>query len=195
MHIKSKSANGMMLIPINTQLLEQRRIFIQGTIDADAANLFIEQVMYLNDEDAERPINVFINSPGGDIINGMMMYDVIQSSRAPIRIFCTGMAYSMGALLLSCGQHGRYILPNSEVMIHEPLLSNGVRGNATSIRSVSVNLMEVRSKMNRILSRHTGRSIEEVEKATAYDHYMTPEESVEFGLCDKIMSFAEMMEG
>lgn len=195
MYIQNKSANGITLVPIGTQLLSDRKIFIQGEINADAANLFIAQVMYLNGENNESPIDVFINSPGGEIVSGMMMYDVIQSSKAPIRVFCTGMAYSMGAVLLACGCHGRYILPNAEVMIHEPLLSNGVRGNATSIRSVSDNLLEVRSKMNRILSKHTGRTVEEIEKATAYDHYMTPEESVEFGLCDKVMNFAEMMEG
>lgn len=195
MQIECRDANGITLVPIQTHLLAQRRILIQGSIDEEAASLFLAQMMVLNAQDAERPIDVFINSPGGEIVSGMLMYDVIQSSRAPVRLFCTGMAYSMGAVLLACGGHGRYILPNSKVMIHEPLLGSGVRGSATSIRSVSDNLLEERSRMNRILSRHTGRSLEEVEQATSYDHYMTPEESVAFGLCDRVMSFAEMMEG
>lgn len=194
MYIEAKDSNGTTLIPVETHLLAGRKVFISGEIDMETAKGFSQQIMYLNMEDGEKPIDVFINTPGGGIVAGMMIYDVIQSSRAPVRLFCTGMAYSMGAVLLACGKHGRYILPNSEVMIHEVLLSSGVRGSATSIRSVSDNLLKARDKMNRILSKHTGRSIEEIEKATVFDHYMTPEEAVEFGICDKIVDFSMTLE-
>ena len=116
MQIECRDANGITLVPIQTHLLAQRRILVQGSIDEDAASLFLAQMMVLNAQDTERPIDVFINSPGGEIVSGMLMYDVIQSSRAPVRLFCTGMAYSMGAVLLACGGHGRYILPNSKVI-------------------------------------------------------------------------------
>lgn len=196
MHMEERSAGGISLVPIRTHLFDRRKVFITGEINMESANEFAQQILALNmrEEDGDKPIDVLINSPGGEIIAGMLMYDAIQGSRAPVRVYCTGMAYSMGAILLACGRE-RYILPNSEAMIHEPLLGGGVRGSASSIRSVSENLQEVRSKMNRILARHTGRSVEEIEKATAYDHYMKPEECVEFGLCDKIVDFSSLMEG
>ena len=123
------------------------------------------------------------------------MYDVIQASKAPIRMFCIGRAYSMGAVLFACGNHGRYMLPHSELMLHEPLLGNRVGGNSSSIKSISESLLETKRKMNQILSKHTGKSEEEVEKATSYDHYYSPEESKDFGLCDQIVDFSVIMEG
>ncbi|MBQ3969311.1 MAG: ATP-dependent Clp protease proteolytic subunit, partial [Clostridia bacterium] len=134
------------------------------------------------------------NSPGGEVNSGMLMYDVIQSSKAPIKMFCMGKAYSMGALLFASGNHGRFMLPHGELMIHEPLLGNRVGGNSSSIKSISDNLIETKKKLNAILAKHTGKSEEEIEKATEYDHYFTAEESVEFGLCDDIVSFEQIME-
>ena len=123
------------------------------------------------------------------------MYDMVQTSKAPVRMFCMGRAYSMGALLFASGRHGRYMLPHSELMLHEPLLGSRVSGNASSLKSISDSLLEARERMNELLARHTGRTPEEVAEATGYDHYFTAEESVSFGLCDGITDLADLMEG
>lgn len=148
----------------------------------------------MNEEDTDKPIDVLINSPGGEINSGMVIYDVIQASKAPIRMFCIGRAYSMGAVLFASGNHGRYMLPHSELMLHEPLLGNRIGGNSSSIQSISESLLEMKRKMNQILAKHTGKSEEEVERATSYDHYYSPEESKEFGLCDQVVDFNKIME-
>lgn len=194
MNVQIKSSNGITLVPIESRLMANRKVFIEGEIDANTACDFVKKVMLLNTEDTQKPIDVLINSTGGEINSGMLMYDVIQASKAPIRMFCIGKAYSMGAVLFACGNHGRYILPHGELMIHEPLLGNRVAGNSSSIKSISDSLLETKNKMNRILAKHTGKTEEEVEKATCYDHYFSPEESIEFGLCDEIVGFDKIME-
>lgn len=195
MNVQVKSSNGITLVPVDSKLMANRKIFIEGEIDAEKACEFVKEVMLLNAEASQSPIDVLINSPGGEINSGMLMYDVIQASKAPIRMFCIGRAYSMGAVLFTCGNHGRYMLPHGELMIHEPLLGNRVGGNSSSIKSISDILLETKRKMNQILAKHTGKSEEEVEKATGFDHYFSPEESVEFGLCDQIVGFDMIMEG
>ena len=195
MNVQVKSSNGITLVPVDSKLMANRKIFIEGEIDAEKACEFVKEVMLLNGEDSQSPIDVLINSPGGEINSGMLMYDVIQASKAPIRMFCIGRAYSMGAVLFACGNHGRYMLPHGELMIHEPLLGNRVGGNSSSIKSISDSLLETKRKMNQILAKHTGKSEEEGEKATGFDHYFSPEESVEFGLCDQIVGFDKIMEG
>lgn len=195
MNVQVKSSNGITLVPVDSKLMANRKIFIEGEIDSEKACEFVKEVMLLNAEDLQKPIDVLINSPGGEINSGMLMYDVIQASKAPIRMFCIGRAYSMGAVLFACGNHGRYMLPHGELMIHEPLLGNRVGGNSSSIKSISDSLLDTKRKMNQILAKHTGKSEEEVEKATAFDHYFSPEESVEFGLCDQIVGFDKIMEG
>lgn len=194
MNVLIKSSNGITQVSADSKLLSQRKVFIEGEITPEAACEFIKKIMVLNEEDPSKPIDVLINSPGGEINSGMVMYDVIQASKAPIRMFCIGRAYSMGAVLFACGNHGRYMLPHSELMLHEPLLGNRVGGNSSSIKSISESLLETKRKMNQILSKHTGKSEEEVEKATNYDHYFSPEESKSFGLCDKIVDFSVIME-
>lgn len=195
MNIQVKSSNGITLVPMETRLLADRKVFIEGEINQESACSFVKKILLLCREDGIKPINVMINSPGGEISAGLLMYDCIQSSKTPIRMFCMGNAYSMGALLFACGNHGRYMLPHSELMLHEPLLGSGVRGNASSIRSISDSLMDTKKKMNQILAKHTGKTEEEIEKATGYDHYFSPEESVEFGLADEIVGFNKIMEG
>lgn len=195
MNVQVKSSNGITLVPVESRLMAERKIFIEGEINADAACEFVKKVLLLNSEDRQSPIDVLINSPGGEINSGLLMYDVIQASRAPIRMFCIGKAYSMAAVLFASGNHGRYILPHGELMVHEPLLGNRVGGNSSSIKSISDSLLETKKKMNRILARHTGKSEEEVERAAGFDHYFSPEESVAFGLCDKIVGFDMIMEG
>lgn len=194
MNVQVKTSGGITLVPMETRLLANRKVFIEGEINHETACNFMKKIMTLTAEDNRSPIDVLINSPGGEISAGMLMYDIIQASRCPIRMFCIGSAYSMGALLFASGRHGRYMLPNSELMLHEPLLGNRIGGNASSIRSISDSLLETRKKMNGILVKHTSRSEEEIEKATGYDHYFSPEESVDFGLCDKIVGFDMIME-
>lgn len=195
MNVLVKSSNGINQVSADSQLLSQRKVFIEGEINSETACDFIKKIMILNAEDSEKQIDVLINSPGGDVNSGMVMYDVIQASKAPIRMFCIGRAYSMGAVLFACGNHGRYMLPHGELMLHEPLLGERVGGNSSSIKSISDSLLETKHKMNQILVKHTGRSEEEVEKATSYDHYYSPEESKEFGLCDQIVDFSMILEG
>lgn len=195
MNVQVNSSNGITLVPVESRLMAERKIFIEGEINADAACEFVKKVLLLNSEDMQSPIDVLVNSPGGEINSGLLMYDVIQASRAPIRMFCIGKAYSMAAVLFASGNHGRYILPHGELMVHEPLLGNRVGGNSSSIKSISDSLLETKKKMNRILARYTGKSEEEVERAAGFDHYFSPEESVAFGLCDKIVGFDMIMEG
>lgn len=194
MNVLSKSSSGITQVSADSKLLSQRKVFIEGEISSESACEFIKKILILNEEDTDKPIDVLINSPGGEINSGMAIYDVIQASKAPIRMFCIGRAYSMGAVLFSSGNHGRYMLPHSELMLHEPLLGNRVSGNSSSIQSISESLLETKRRMNQILARHTGKSEEEVEKATSYDHYYSPEESREFGLCDEIVDFNKIME-
>lgn len=189
-----RSAAGVHLVPIQTAHLDKRRIFVEGQITMESACAFADQVMLLCDQSHE-PIDVFLNSPGGEVKAGLLMYDIIQSSPAPIRMFCRGMAYSMAALLFASGSHGRFLLPNSELMLHEPLLSGGVQGSASSIKSISEGILAVKARLNGILSRHTGKSLEEIEAATAYDHFFSAEESVAFGLADEIVGYDRMMGG
>ena len=195
MNVLVKSSNGITQVSADSKLLSQRKVFIEGEIDAEAACDFIKKIMLLTAENPAKEINVLINSPGGEINSGLAIYDVIQSSKTPIRIFCIGRAYSMAAVLFASGNHGRYMLPHSELMLHEPLLGNHVRGNSSSIKSISDSLISTKIKLNQILSKHTGKSEEEVEKASSFDHYFDPEESIEFGLCDQIVDFSKIMEG
>lgn len=194
MNILVKSSNGITQVSADSKLLSQRKVFVEGEINAETACEFVKKIMLLNAEDSNKPIDVLINSPGGCINSGMLMYDVIQASKAPIRTWCIGRAYSMGAILLCCSNHGRYILPHGEVMIHEPLLGNRVGGNSSSIKSISESLLETKRKMNQILAKHTGQTEEAVEETTGYDHYFDPEESLKFGLVDEIADFNRLME-
>lgn len=194
MDVQVKSSNGITLVPIESRLMANRKIFIEGEIDSETACEFVKKVMLLSSEDKQKPIDVLINSPGGEINSGMLMYDVIQTSTAPIRMFCIGRAYSMAAVLFASGLHGRFILKNGELMLHEPLLGNRIGGSSSSIKSISDSLIETKKKMNQILAKHTGKTETEVEKATGFDHYFSPEESIKFGLCDEIVGFDKMME-
>lgn len=195
MYAEIKSSNGISLVPVESRLLAERKIIVEGEITPETACEFVRQVLYLNSVSSDTPIDVLINSPGGEINSGMLMYDVIQSSKAPIRIFCIGRAYSMAAVLFASGNHGRYLFQHSELMIHEPLLGCPVGGNSSSIKSVSDSLIESKRKMDAILAKHTGRTKSEIENATSYNHYFSPEESIAFGLGDEIVGFDKIMEG
>ena len=192
MNCIERGCNANLLISLDTKLGEDRIISVEKEIDKEVANQFRKQMLYLNRESTTEPIIVCINSSGGEISQGLAMYDIIRGSIAPVKLVCTGEAYSMAAILLACGkpEHGRYILPNSKVMIHEPLIPGGVGGKTSSIKSISDNLLETRSKLNGILAKHTGHTIEEIDAATSYDHYFTAEEAVAYGLCDRIVDFS-----
>lgn len=195
MNIQVRGSNGITLVPIESCLMTSRKIFIEGEINCESAVSFFKKIVFLNVENQQEPIKIFVNSSGGEINSGMLMYDVIQSSKAPIEMFCIGQAYSMAALLCACGSHGnRYILPHSKIMLHEPLLGNSVGGNSSSIRSIADSLMQTRNHINSLLAKHTGKTTTEVEEATCFDHYFSPEEAVEFGLCDEIIDFDKIME-
>lgn len=188
-----RDRNGINVVPINSRLLTFRKIFVTGEINEETACDFVRQVMLMNLEDQEKPIEVLINSPGGEVNSGQLMYDVIQQSIAPIKLYCIGKAYSMAAVLFASGNHGRYILPHSKLMLHEPLLGNPVGGNSSSIKSISESLIDSKRVLNEILAKHTGKSIEEIDQATSYDHYFNPKESIEFGLCDEIVGFDSLL--
>ena len=194
MNIEVKTSAGIHLIPMETRFLSQRKVFIEGEITQESACEIAKQILLLTKEDDKKPIDVMINSPGGEINAGLLMYDVIQASKAPLRMFCLGIAYSMGAVLFASGNNGRYILPHSELMLHEPLLGNKIAGNASSIKSISDTLMETRKRMNEILARHTKKTEEEVEAATSFDHYFKAEECVDFGLADEIIEFDRLFD-
>lgn len=190
-----KSSSGVQTVSIESKLMsDHRRLFITGEINSESAMDFFKQVMLLNLEDDKAPIFVFINSPGGEIDNGLLIYDAIVGSNAPIHTFCGGCAYSMGAVLFTCGK-GRYMLPHSKLMLHEPLLGGKIGGNASSIKSISESLLETKAMINKLLAFHTGKTESEMDELTSYDHYFSAQEAVEMGLADGIKSFKEMMEG
>lgn len=190
-YIVDRGCGSITQMTTETRLGEDRLIRVKGPIDNAAADAFMERMLLLNRESTTEPITVLINSTGGSVSQGLLMYDVIQGSIAPVRLVCTGEAYSMAAILLASGNpsHGRYILPDSKVMIHEPLIQDGVGGKTSSIKSISDSLIETRRKLNGILARHTGHTLEQIDEATSYDHYFTAEEAVAFGLCDKVVGF------
>lgn len=184
--IEVESAYGVREEALRTRFLMKRKIFLDGPIDANSANFFVEQLMYLQEESNEE-IDLYINSPGGEVTNGLLIYDAIQSSKAPINMYCSGIAASMAAVILAGGEKGRrYILPHSKVMIHEPLIRDGMGGNATSIQTLSESILETRDLLNGILAKHAGKTVEQINEATKFDNYMSAEQAIEFGLVDEI---------
>ena len=185
--IEVESANGTREISLYTRHLMNRRVFLTGEIGDESAVEIVSQLMFLQD-DGDEEISLYINSPGGSVNAGLMIMDVLSGMKVPVKMYCIGMAASMAAVILASGEKGnRFILPHSEVMIHEPLLNSGAGGSATSIKRKAESILETKDILNKILSKHTGRSVEEIDKATSYDNYMNAEECIEFGICDKIV--------
>jgi len=178
---------------IYSRLLKDRIIFLGGAIDDDVSNLIVAQMLFLEAEDPEEDINLYINSPGGSITAGMAIYDTMQYIRSDVRTICIGMAASMGAFLLTAGAKGKRVaLPNSEVLIHQPLIGgHGISGQATEIEIHARQLLRTKAKMNKILSEKTGQLLEKIEKDTERDYYMTAEEAKEYGLVDQVLEKAE----
>lgn len=190
-----KSASGISSHPMDSCLLADRKVFLEGEITTQAALTFTKSVMHLLMEDDHKPIDVLINSEGGELNAGMLIYDVIQGCPVRIRTFVIGRAYSMAAFLFISGTGGRYMLPHSEIMLHEPILGNRIQGTVATIRSASEALMVARKHMNELISKHTGQSIAVIENETSYDHFFLPEEAVAFGAADQIISFDKILGG
>lgn len=179
-------AKGLSSVPLNSDFLSRGIVFIDEPITSYTANKFLKEMMYLSQND--KPVRLFINCTGGEVNAGLLMYDIINGFKNPIDIYCTGQAASMAAVLLAAGKPShRFILPHSQVMIHEVLISGGVGGSATSISKISESIMEVRNLVNSILASHTGKTVEEVNAATSFDNIMNAEEAVKFGIVDKIV--------
>lgn len=174
---------------IYSRLLKDRIIFLGGPIDDDVANLVVAQLLFLEAEDPEKDIFLYLNSPGGSISAGMAIYDTMQYIRPDVHTICIGLAASMGAFLLAAGTKGkRTALPNSEILIHQPLIGGGgISGQATEVEIHAKHLLFVRERMNRILAERTGQTIEKVAADTDRDHYMTAEEAKDYGLVDEVL--------
>lgn len=188
-----RNRNGLETISIEASLRSKRILFITDEITDQAALEFTKQVFYLLHENAAEPIHLFINSPGGSIDAGMLIYDVLSKTPAPVKMYCIGKAYSMAAVLFSSGSHGRYILPQSKIMLHEPLIPFGIGGKTTTIQTISDSLLKTKQEMEAILALHTGRTPEEISEITKTDHYFTAQEAVDFGLADAVKDFSAML--
>ncbi|OHA84614.1 MAG: ATP-dependent Clp endopeptidase, proteolytic subunit ClpP [Candidatus Yonathbacteria bacterium RIFOXYC1_FULL_52_10] len=180
-----KSPNGERAYDIYSRLLKERIIFLSGVIDDDAANIAIAQLLFLESEDPKKDISIYINSPGGSVTAGMALYDTMQHVKPAVATICVGMAASMGAVLLSAGAKGkRFILPNAEVMIHQPL--GGTEGQASDIAITAKHILKIRENLNKILSKNTGNPLSQIEKDTDRDFYMSAEEAKKYGIIDEI---------
>lgn len=184
--IEVESAHGIREVSLSTRHFMNRCIFLTGNIDTEMANLFLAQLLYLEQE-SQAPITIYINSLGGEVNAGLMIYDAMQGSRVEINTVCTGIAASMAAILLAGGKRGkRFILKHSKVMIHEPAITNGFGGSATSIKNISESILETRQILSEILAKHTGKSMTEIYEAISFDNFMNAEKAISFGLCDEI---------
>ncbi|PLX31227.1 MAG: ATP-dependent Clp endopeptidase, proteolytic subunit ClpP [Clostridiales bacterium] len=172
---------------IFSRLLKDRIIFLGEEVNDATASLVVAQMLFLESEDPDKDISLYINSPGGSITSGMAIYDTMQFIKPDVSTICVGMAASMGAFLLAAGEKGkRYALPNSEIMIHQPL--GGTQGQAEDIRIHAERIIKIREKLNVILSERTGQSLEKISIDTDRDNFMTSEEAVEYGIIDKVIS-------
>jgi len=188
--VVEQTSRGERSYDIYSRLLKDRIIFFVGEVEDYMANLVVAQMLYLESENPDKDINLYINSPGGVVTAGMAVYDTMQFVKPHISTLCIGQAASAGALLLAGGENGkRYCLPNSRMMIHQPL--GGFRGQASDIEIHAKETMLVRARINEILAKHTGKSVEQVYSDTERDNFMGPEEAVEYGMVDKIFMSRE----
>lgn len=185
-YVVEQSARGERSYDIYSRLLKDRIIFLDGEVNDAAASLIVAQLLFLESEDPDKDINLYINSPGGVITSGMAIYDTMQYIKPDVCTICIGMAASMGAFLLAAGAKGkRYALPNAEIMIHQPL--GGAQGQASDIKIQADHIIRTKDKLNRILSERTGQPLETIAKDTDRDNYMSAEEAVAYGLIDKVV--------
>ena len=180
------TGQGERTYDIYSRLLKDRILFISGEIDSHMADVVIAQLLFLNSEDKDKDISIYINSPGGSVTAGLAIFDTMRHINAPVSTICVGQAASMGAFLLSAGEKGkRFALPNSEIMIHQPL--GGVSGQAEDIKIHAENILKIRSKLNKILAENTGQPILIIEKDTDRDNFMTAQEAAEYGIVDMVI--------
>ncbi len=185
-YVIEQTGRGERSYDIYSRLLKDRIIFLGETIDENLASSIVAQLLFLEAEDSDKDINIYINSPGGSVTAGMAIYDTMQYIKPEISTICVGMAASMGAFLLSAGQKGkRFALPNAEIMIHQPL--GGVQGQAEDIRIHAEWILRTREKLNRILSENTGQPLNIIARDTDRDNFMSAEEAMNYGLIDKVI--------
>ncbi len=185
--VVEQTGRGERSFDIFSRLLKERIIFVNGEVNDTMSSLIVAQLLFLESENPDKDIYMYINSPGGVITSGMAIYDTMQYIKPDVCTLCIGQACSMGSFLLAGGAAGkRFSLPNSRIMIHQPL--GGFRGQATDIEIHAREILNIRGRMNRLYSEHTGKSIEEVERAVERDNFMSSDEAKNFGLIDKVVS-------
>ncbi len=183
--VVEQTSKGERSYDIYSRLLEDRIIMLSGEIDDNLANTIVAELIYLEGKDPDKDICLYINSPGGSVTAGLAIYDTMNYIKCDVSTICIGMAASMGAFILSSGKKGkRFALPNSEIMIHQPL--GGAQGQASDIKIQADHILKIKDKLNKILSENTGKPVSEVEKDTDRDNYLSAEEALEYGLIDKI---------
>ena len=183
--IIKESTYGYHLIPIQDEMLSHREVELVGEVTAETVNALVRQLRYLQRQDPEGEITLYINSPGGEVASGLALYDVIAALRCPLRTICVGTAASMAALIFAAGKR-REMLPHARLMIHDPLIAGGIGGSALHIDSVSRDLMRTRQTMAELLAKHSGHTLEEIYEKTAKDTYFDAEEAVAWGLADRV---------
>ncbi len=184
--VVEQTARGERAYDIYSRLLKERLVFIVGPVEDQMANLIVAQLLYLESENPDKDIQLYINSPGGTVTSGLSVYDTMQFVNCDVSTICVGQAASMGALLLGGGAHGkRYALPHSRIMVHQP--SAGFQGQATDIDIHAKETLELKRRLNEIMARHTGQTVEQVEKDLERDNFMSGEQAVQYGLIDTVL--------
>ncbi len=192
--VVEQTARGERAYDIYSRLLKERVVFVVGPVEDHMANLIVAQLLFLESENPDKDIHLYINSPGGVVTAGMSIYDTMQFIRPDVSTICVGQAASMGALLLAGGAHGkRFCLPHSRMMIHQPL--GGFQGQASDIDIHAREVLKLRDALNKILARHTGQDVKKIARDTDRDNFMGPEDAVEFGLVDKVLTERVEIEG
>ncbi|MGN8022210.1 ATP-dependent Clp protease proteolytic subunit [Phyllobacterium sp. 22229] len=192
--VVEQTNRGERAYDIFSRLLKERIIFITGPIEDGMATLICAQLLFLESENPKKEINLYINSPGGVVTSGMAIYDTMQFIRPAVSTLCFGQAASMGSLLLTAGEKDmRFVLPNARIMLHQP--SGGFQGQASDIERHAQDIIKMKRRLNEIYVKHTGRDYETIEKTLDRDHFMTAQESLEFGLIDKVLESRAIIEG
>lgn len=189
-YVVEQSSHGERSYDIYSRLLNDRIVMLHDEVNSATASVVVAQLLYLEGQDPDKDIYLYINSPGGSVSDGLAIYDTMQYIKCDVSTICIGLAASMGAFLLSSGAKGkRFALPNSEIMIHQPLIGGGgLSGQATDIQIRTENLLRTKENLNRILSENTGKSMEEISRDTDRDNFMTAKEAMEYGLIDKVIT-------
>ena len=183
-----QSGRGERAFDIYSRLLKERIVFLIGPVTDESANLVVAQLLFLESENPDKDIFFYINSPGGSVTAGMSIYDTMNFIKPNVSTLCLGQAASMGAFLLSAGEKGkRFALPNSRIMIHQPLINGGLGGQASDIEIHARELLKLKEKLNRLMAKHCGRDLADLERDTARDNFMSAEEAKEYGLIDQVL--------